>query len=267
MKPHGFPQTIGRPLGLARVLRFAFWAAVVVGLLYLSGLIAIPSAATTQESNFTAVEDTYIKITSPDRNYGDRSTLEADNNSIKRILLRFQVTGIPEGASIASATLRLFVVDSSSESGTAHAVGGGWSEATTTWSNAPPVGPEVADLLSPASVGTWVEVDVTSATGGNGDVDFYIVTPSNNGVDYSSSEAGSNPPTLILLWSPIATATPTATANATAPATQIGLQPTRSIHRPTRSRISSVPTMPMLMIRPNTSTPCPTYSMYCPRWN
>ncbi len=155
IKPSAFPWPSRRHSARARVSRLAFLIAVVVGA-FLSGLFALPSVATTQESNFTAVEDTYIKITSPDRNYGDRPTLEADNNRLKRILMRFQVTGIPQGASIASATLRLFVVDRSKESGTAHAVSGGWSEATTTWSNAPPVGPEVADLSSPASVGTWV---------------------------------------------------------------------------------------------------------------
>jgi hypothetical protein len=152
---------------------------------------------------FTAGEDTFVKSTRPGSNYGHRPTLEADNYPyVKRTLLRFQVSGIPEGASVASATLRLFVVDPSDHAGTVRAVLGAWSEANTTWSNAPAVGSVVADVSRRAEVGTWVDADVTSAVVGNGSFDFYVVTPSDNGVDFSSRERGDgNPPTLVVEWS------------------------------------------------------------------
>ena len=172
-------------------------------------------------ATFTATEDTYVKDNPPTSNYGQRSTLEADNApSVKRALLRFDVSGIPDGATITSATLSLYTLNGSAQAGAAYAVVGSWSEATTTWSDAPPVGDKVADLASPAVVDTWTQANVTAAVTGNGLLDFYIVTPSSDSVSYSSSEAASNHPALFLEWfdpnsTPMPTSTPTSTSTVT----------------------------------------------------
>ncbi len=168
-------------------LRLTFWSGVIAGILLLSGLVGLSgttTAGTSATATFTATEDTFLKDSRADRVYGQYVTLQADNYpSVKRILVRFRVSGIPRGASVISATLRMFVVDPSGETGEVHAVGGGWSEAATTWSSAPAVGVKIADITDPAQVGTWREADVTAAVTGNGDVDFYIVTPHNDGVE------------------------------------------------------------------------------------
>jgi len=214
------PCTSRRRPGFPAVLRLGFWSAVVAGILLLSGLIPAPgrvSGSTTLSATFTATEDTSINSASASKNYGQGSKLQVDNYpSVNRALVRFHVSGLPAGASVSSATLRLFVVNYSKQAGIVHVVGGTWSEASTIWSNAPPVGNKVADLSGPAVVGTWTEADVTSAVTGNGDVDFYLVTPSSDAVYYSSSEAGSNPPTLVVRWTePTPTPTPAPTLTPT----------------------------------------------------
>ncbi len=153
-----------------------------------------------------------MRNTSPSANYGQSSTLQADASpSIKTVLLRFGVSGLPAGATITSATLRLFVVDPSSQAGQVRAVSGQWSESTITWSNAPVIGSGIAKMSSPAVRGTWARADVTSAVSENGDVNFYVVTASADGVDYSSSEASSNRPALDVQWAAAATGSPSVT--------------------------------------------------------
>jgi hypothetical protein len=173
-------------------------------LIVVLALIGIPSSASgaTSTSTLTVVEDTFIKNTSPYKNYAGYSTVEADTYpNVKRILLRFHVENLPDDAVVSSARLRMFVVDASTYPGTVNTVGGPWSETTVTWSNAPAVGGVISNFSIPAILGTWREADVTPVVTGNGYVDFYVVTQSDNGVDYSSREAGSNPPTLVLQWS------------------------------------------------------------------
>jgi hypothetical protein len=211
-------------------LRLTFWSGVIAGILLLSGLVGLSgttTAGTAATATFTATEDTFLKESRPTRVHGQAASLQADNYpSVKRVLVRFQVSGIPRGASITSATLRMFVVDASREAGEVLAVGGGWSEATTTWSNAPAVAVKIADLTDPAQAGTWREADVTAAVTGNSDVDFYIVTPYPDGVDYQSTEGGPNPSTLVVQWSAApspttSTPTPTSTPRVTPTSTSL----------------------------------------------
>ena len=190
-------------------------------ILLLLGVVGFPTGASDsgmRAAGFSPVQDTYVK--SGQRGpHGRATTLQADNwPAMKLALIRFQVTGIPSGAPVSSATLRLFVADPSRTAGTVRAVNGTWSETTTTWTNAPAVGAKIGDLRGPARKGYWTEANVTSAVSGNGQVNFYISTAAADGVDYKSREAGTNPPTLNVVWqepqpsgSPTPTPTPTPT--------------------------------------------------------
>ena len=169
----------------------------------------------TYSASFTATEDTYVKSTRPSTNYGQDTTLQADMKpSIKRALIRFSLTGIPSNATIQSATLRLFVVDRSNQSGSIQRVNGSWDENTTRWANAPAVGQQVAIIPGAAQQNTWKETNVLPAVTGNGRVDFYIVTASTDGVDYASSENLQYQPRLNVRWS-VPTAAPSPTAQPT----------------------------------------------------
>jgi len=166
--------------------------------------------------NYVVAEDTFVRNDRPDKNYGQGQTLEVDNEPhLKSVLLRFHVDGIPAGAGVKSATLRLFVIDGSDEGGEVRGVEGEWSEASTTWANAPAAGASIAAFSDTAIIAAWKEVDVTPAVPGNGDWDLYIVPRSHDGVDYASRERGTEPPTLVVEWSAGVTPRPPVSSTAT----------------------------------------------------
>jgi len=146
-------------------------------------------------------EDTFIHSSNTSANYGARAFFGADGAPTIQSLLRFDVMGIPPGATISSATLRLYVSNSSNTSGALEQVSGSWSEATTTWDNAPAVGDFIADLSNPATAGAWSEADITQVISGDGTYDFYLTSSSSDSVTFNSREAGSNLPTLTVEYS------------------------------------------------------------------
>jgi hypothetical protein len=135
----------------------------------------------------------------PDRNMGAADTIEVDDDCVKHGLIRFELAGIGE-APIQRATMRLFVLEGSDHRGVFSAAGEpAWSEDEVTWANAPRShGPAVAELRR-VTEGTWIEIDVTAAIGGDVAPTIRISTPSTNGVDYASSEHDSgNAPRLVI---------------------------------------------------------------------
>src|SRR5437870_207862 len=198
--------------------RSPLWPALIGGTLVLFTFVILSQqsgGAVTYTATFYPTEDTYIKSTRPDTNYGNATTLQVDMQpSIKRALIRFSVTGIPSNATIQSATLRLFVVDKSNQSGSIQLVNGSWSERTTTWSNAPAVGLQIATIAGAAQDNTWKEASVLPAVSGNGGVDFYIITGSTDALDYASRENTQFQPALAMLWS-VPTSAPSPTPQST----------------------------------------------------
>jgi len=154
--------------------------------------------ATGEQIVVIASEDTVVDNEAPDTNFGDAPVLEIeqDGTDTRRALIGFDVTEIPEGAAIASATLALFQIDASEEGALVSFVDGEWTETETTWSSAPPVGAPITPLAG--GLGAAVaEVDVTAAVAGNGKASFYLSTESDDGLDFDSRE-GATPPTLVI---------------------------------------------------------------------
>jgi len=148
---------------------------------------------------FTPTDDAYIKESSPTSNYNG-STINVDASSKKDGLLRFNVSGI--GAqSIASVTLRLYVVDSSPIGGEFYKMTDtNWSEATVTWSTAPLGDGGLLASLGEVFSGNWYEIDLTPLVTGNGIVSLRITSTDSNGVDYASKEnANGFAPELIIV--------------------------------------------------------------------
>src|SRR3989442_9003436 len=216
--PAGASGKRGRRLPPARS---PLWPALIGGTLVLFTFVILSQesgGAVTYTAAFHPTEDTYVKSTRPNTNYGKATTLQADMEpSIKRALIRFSVTGIPSNATIQSATLRLFVVDRSNQSGSIQRVNGSWDENTTRWANAPAVGQQVAIIPGAAQQNTWKETNVLPAVTGNGRVDFYIVTASTDGGDYASPHKPPFPPAPVIL-----PAGPTNAPSPTPPATPRG---------------------------------------------
>src|SRR5438132_6197116 len=198
--------------------RSPLWPALIGGTLVLFTFVVLTEqsgGAVSYSATFPATEDTYVNSTRPNTNYGKATTLQVDMQpSIKRALIRFSVPGIPSNATIQSATLRLFVVDKSNQSGSIQLVNGSWSERTTTWSNGPAVGLQIATIAGAAQDNTWKEASVLPAVSGNGGVDFYIITGSTDALDYASRENTQFQPALAILWS-VPTSAPSPTPDAT----------------------------------------------------
>jgi hypothetical protein len=180
-------------------------------------VVAVPgqSVRGANTITITASDDAYVKDTKPNNNYGSSGYVGADAHpSVKRFLLRFPLDQVPAGATITSAKLRLFVTNSSQVAGSVYATGGNWNENSVTWSNSPAPGAMIATLPGPASPGHWREADVKNAIATGGAVSLVVASQSPDGVDYASTERGSQPPTLTVQFStgssPAPTGAPTA---------------------------------------------------------
>jgi hypothetical protein len=145
---------------------------------------------------FEAVADAYVRSDSSSDNFGSEDFLRVEDDDPEyRSYVRFSVSGL--SGTVSSATLRLYVTDSSDDGGDVFGVSTSWSEGSITWGNAPSLGSTVLDSAGSVSNGNWVEFDVTDRVDDNGSFAFAVRSSSNNAVEYSSRE-GSHPPELVI---------------------------------------------------------------------
>ena len=150
---------------------------------------------------FGPIHDATVRQDRPDRNLGADEVIEGDASPVKDALLTFDVGG-SGGRNVASATLELFVTNSSPDGGTVSLVTDtNWSEDTVTWNTAPPGDGGQVATIGDVDTGMRVSVDVTTGITGDGPVSFRIWSLSANGVDYASKEdASGRGPTLTVEW-------------------------------------------------------------------
>ena len=147
-----------------------------------------------------AYNDTFVRSSEVSTSFGNATLIEADTDpAIEHGLVRFNLTSLPQGATLTSAKLRLYVADSSTHAFDVHHVDSNWDEATT-WSTRPLQGVKISTLSSAATVGTWAEANITSAVTGNGWHDFYIIPTGIEGAGFNSSEATSYQPQLQITY-------------------------------------------------------------------
>ncbi|MDH3724808.1 MAG: DNRLRE domain-containing protein [Thermoleophilia bacterium] len=166
-----------------------------------SNTLDVVTPAQPQEFALSPTDDATIRPSRPDRNYGSNPALEVDASSKKDILMRFDVTGIGT-ATVTSATLRLYVVDGSSNGGDwTSTTDTNWSESTVTWNTAPAADGSFLGSLGVVSPGTWVEIDLTTLISEDGVISVRGSSLSANGADYASKEdpAGFAPELVIVL--------------------------------------------------------------------
>ena len=155
-----------------------------------------PASAATPVA-FPAAADAYVEKESPAANFGDSASLLVGRKPRNDTYLRFSVQGLT--GPVERATLRLFATRGSSNGPKVSATGTGWSESGITWNTRP------ANLGGPlANVGTvptggWMEVDVTTAVPGNGDVAFHLETVGKDGEAFRSRQAAGDHPQLVVL--------------------------------------------------------------------
>jgi hypothetical protein len=100
----------------------------------------ISVAHATNSQTLTAIKDTYINQDKPTDNYGNDNDLKVksrDNSKNKRSLVAFDVSSLPAGIAIQSATLRLYAngAPGSTRTYLAHRITQNWSESSSTWNN------------------------------------------------------------------------------------------------------------------------------------
>src|SRR5215207_3781777 len=174
--------------------------------------LSTAKSATTQSMaayTFNPVADAYVAGDITGTNYGRSTILKADASPDYRSYLRFQVGDI--NGTVAKATLRLYTTSSSATGYQVKQVTNqGWEEGSITYTNAPAVGSVISSSGNFAS-GTWTSVDVTSLITGNGVYDLALTTSSSTIMNFSSRDASSNRPELVIETSgiPVTPMTPT----------------------------------------------------------
>ena len=175
-----------------------------------AGGCALPSSST-----LAASADSWNDQGAPTTNKGTDSVLKVTTKSPNlntRAILLFTLPTLPSGCSVTAATLRLY--NSSPVSGRTlqalrNAVPSGppsWTEAGVNWNNAPATTGTAATAATPGAA-AYMQWDVTSQVSA-----MYPAATNNNGItvrdqtengasieqQFSSKEAGSNPPQLIV---------------------------------------------------------------------
>jgi len=148
---------------------------VVLGLIALLSPFLVPFIAWADTATLTPNHDSYVLQNNPDANGGDNQNLIVQSRNggrNRRVFIRFDLSIIPVGASVNTATLRLYMHSAPAAARTyrVHRVLNNWIERGTgqiTWNNQPSVAGDgdPAQETSSATTGTadgvWVEWDVT----------------------------------------------------------------------------------------------------------
>jgi len=104
---------------------------------YYTGLGGGSGGTATIQPDGAAGKDAYINEDKKDENQGNNKELQVktENKKLKRSLLQFDLSGLPAGVAINSATLSLYVKEVKDGSVTinAHELTASWTEAGVTW--------------------------------------------------------------------------------------------------------------------------------------
>ncbi len=216
--------------------------------------VTAPATVILQEglNGYQGTDDSFLDTWYPDLNYGSVWAMVIRADGIKRPIIRFDLSAIPPGSTVTTATLELFSDDTYGSAGTpltvaAYMLRRSWLESQVNWNQAAPgqnwSTPGADDIVSDRSdvivdvttmtdLGTWYSWNVTAA------VQEWVADPgtnkgllflgsSNQSAEYRffSSEYGSastyRPKLTITFAQPPSSPTPSATPAAAPTATPI----------------------------------------------
>ncbi len=161
-----------------------------------------PSPTGTTQLSIPVEADAFIAKGSPTKNYGATTVLTNDNNPVRHILLKFNVTGLL-GRTITGATLQLYNKDPSGAGGEVYtAVNSNWTESGVNWNTAPAVSTfvrSIGPVTGTSTTPVLYKIDVSPVITGEGIVTFRIPMTSDDSADYISKEGtASKRPVLVL---------------------------------------------------------------------
>ncbi len=163
----------------------------------LSILIPMQAHAAASEIVVNPSADAYVISTSPDANYGSKSSIRVDNSPTTRSYLRFEVTGVDWNA-VQSAKLRVYANSANSTGYDVNVVNdSSWQEKTITYKASPTIG-DFVNKSGKIKAGTWTEVDLTGLFVADGTYNLAITSKSNTATNLASREASGKSPQLVL---------------------------------------------------------------------
>jgi hypothetical protein len=197
-----------------------------------SGWSNVESVSVQQaQSKFYAVADTTVFQGYPDENVGHTSDMWAGyddylspDGKIVRSLVQFDLASIPAGTQIASASLKLYLIESwdypdRSRTITTYRIKSGWSEMSVTWNSKPSYGEAYGAASVTHGDWRWYSFDVTDlvrawVNGTKANYGIMVRGPEHSGQDSSwkgfSTREGPFPPQLVINYTgSTVSATPT----------------------------------------------------------
>ncbi|AWS46211.1 hypothetical protein DKM19_37880 [Streptosporangium sp. 'caverna'] len=178
----------------------------------LAGTVGAPSEASgtkaaVEKITVAAAADIYVSQASPTLNHADYTWLsvcpkacDGVANSERRALLRFDVAGVPSGATDVTMALELQPARSTGTTVAVHPVTAAWEVASTSWTRQPAFGSAIAERTGFTS-GEVARLDVSSAFEGNGDYSFGLTASAGaQAVLHSSRAPGGLGPRLVISY-------------------------------------------------------------------
>ena len=127
--------------------------------------------------------------------------MKADNSPVENFLTKFTITGTA-GKRIDKAVLRLYVTNPSNVGGVFRATTNTtWAQGTVTWATAPTADGVSLGSVGGVTAGRWVELNIAPLVKGDGTYSIRASSTSTDGVEYSTREAATNKPEVILTLS------------------------------------------------------------------
>jgi hypothetical protein len=178
-------------------------------LFFLVTLLLLPGSSLRSETTtLNPSADTYVTADMPNTNWGHELTVATGTALAMVAYVKFNLGSIPVGATINTATLRLYCININNNS----IVGicrtsSSWSEYGVTW-NTPRPGWDLPCVTStPCGTSCWWEIDVKSivtkwVTYGESNRGFYLEKSSDGFVQFYSRELSTYEPQLYINYTP-----------------------------------------------------------------
>lgn len=171
--------------------------------------VTVTRPAPTVTLTFTPVKDAMVKAAAATTNFGTATNMQVSGQSgfAKQMFLQFNVTGIPAGATVTSATLKINATTTGTNRPVAaHTVSNtSWIESGTgsiTWNNKPALGATLSTVSSHTS-GADTSWNVTSAVTGNGNKSFGLDSTYSGDTNFNARESGAaTSPELVVIYQP-----------------------------------------------------------------
>ncbi|NPC82624.1 DNRLRE domain-containing protein, partial [Pyxidicoccus fallax] len=145
-------------------------------------------SAWTADLRYAPEADATVAANAPGTPLGTDIRLTVDGDPARRAYLRFRLQGLR--GRVARATLRLFAKDAMAAGMKVYVAGSDWREGTLHWDNAPaPTGEPVA-VAGAVADEAWLELDVSAAIRGDGDLTLVLTSDATDGGVFVSRESG-----------------------------------------------------------------------------